>query len=83
DFLCSLKSYIDSYYLESNKKLCTEYNLNIDYFLPAVQTGKDEILDAIRREQQYRSANMPAVINNYRNLAAIMALACLEISGDN
>lgn len=56
-FLSNLKSYIDTHYLDSNKKLCKKYGLSETYFVPSVSLNKPEIMDMIVYEGQQRSNN--------------------------
>lgn len=81
-FLTSLKGYIDTYFLNSNRRLCREYELNEEDFAPAVQLSKTDIMDIIVREGQRRAANKSDIIHDYRMLSARMVELCLRVMKD-
>lgn len=82
-FLFYLKSYIDSYFSNSNRKFCQEFNLNETYFMPNMQLNRHEILDIIILEGQQRAADKSIVIDKYRRLSAGMIELCLKIVRDS
>lgn len=82
-FLSDLKSYVDSYFWESNLALCKQFELNQAYFRPAHKFDKQEMLEAIARETQLRTLNMPAVIEEYRLLSARMIELCVLLAKKN
>ena len=82
EFFINLKSYVDSYYLESNISLCEKFDLETNHFLPAEQISKPQIFDIIKTENQHRLSNMPVIIEKYRTLTATMAETCLELVKD-
>ena len=82
DFFLKLKSYIDTYFLDSNRHLCQKYDLNEDYFEPAERISKSDILDIIKQEGQKREANKADIINDYRMLSARMIELCLRVIKD-
>lgn len=83
EFLTNLKSYIDTYYLVSNKKLCKQYGLNETYFVPSKKFSKPEIIDMIVHEGYQRSLNKSTIIRNYRMLSAKMIELCIKLAKDD
>ncbi|MBE9564950.1 MAG: hypothetical protein IMF17_06865 [Proteobacteria bacterium] len=79
-FLSKLKSYVDSYYLESNTKLCQRYKLSEEYFAPATRYSKSEIKDVIFDEAKQRSLNKSEIIGEYQMLSAKMVELCLKMA---
>ena len=79
-FLSNLKSYIDTYYLESNIQLCNQYGLDEKYFKPSQSFGKPEILDIIAHEAYQRSMNKSAIIRSYQRLSAKMIELCIKLA---
>lgn len=78
-FLMDMKSYIDTYFLNSNKQLCREYELNEDDFLPAEQLSKSDIMNKILQEEQRRAGNKSEIIQDYRMLSARMIELCIRV----
>jgi hypothetical protein len=78
-FLSNLKSYIDTYYWEPNRKLCKKYDLNETYFLPSQRFTQSEIMDIILNEALQRTSNKTAVIDNYRLLSGRMVELCTKL----
>lgn len=70
DFLLSLKSYIDSYFLRSNLRFSRHYGIDEEYFSASSQFSKADILSMIISEGMIRSCNQRAFIDKYRALAA-------------
>lgn len=82
EFFTNLKSYIDAYYFESNKRFCREYGLNAAYFEPEAQFTKAEILEIIVHEGRQRAMNKSRIISEYRILSARMVELCLKMIKD-
>lgn len=80
EFLLKLKSYIDTYYLDSNLQLCQEYGLSETYFTPSRSFSKSEIMDVIFDEAQRRSSNKSAIISDYQILSARMMELCIKLA---
>lgn len=83
NFFTKLKTYVDSYYWESNKKLCDQYNLNENYFSVPKTLNKQEILEVIFKELGERSLNKSEIIERYRLLSARMAELCFNLKKDD
>lgn len=80
EFMSNLKSYIDTYYWDSNHQLCKQYGLNKTYFSPSESFSKLKILDMIVHEGIQRSTNKSAIIENYRILSAMMVELCIKLA---
>lgn len=80
EFISALKMYIDNYFWESNKQLCTKYNLSQSYFRPKQFFSKSEIIDMVVHENHRRSTNKSTIINNYRRLSAKMIELCIALA---
>lgn len=80
EFLSNLKSYIDTYYFDSNIQLCNQYNLDETYFLPAKRLRKSEIMELIFEEGRQRSLDKSSIIKNYRMLSSIMVELCIKLA---
>ncbi len=79
-FLSDLKSYVNTYFWESILALCNQFKLDQAYFTPSHEFDKQEILEAIAREAQIRTLNMPAVIEERRLLSARMIELCILLA---
>lgn len=66
-----LKEYIDGYFLESNHEFCNTYNLNANYFDASKKHSKEELLNAVKAEQEDRIKS-GKMVNRYRDLIAII-----------
>ena len=53
----SLSNYIDSYYLNDNREVCSKFNLPISYFEPPEKATKLETIDSIIKANTLRSNN--------------------------
>jgi hypothetical protein len=82
-FLASLKSYIDTFFLQSNYQLCHEYGLRESYFAPSAEYSKPEILELIVDENKRRLAEKSIIIDNYRALSAKLIELCLALAKGN
>ncbi|MGJ8677018.1 MAG: hypothetical protein ACSHX0_05840 [Akkermansiaceae bacterium] len=82
EFLSKLKSYIDTYYLDSNIQLCKQFGLNETYFAPSDSPKKSEILDIIVHEGHQRSLNKSTIIRNHKILSARMIELCINQAKD-
>jgi len=82
-FLSNLKAYIDTYYLDSNRQLCTHYGLDQTYFKPSKNISKPEILEIIKQEAHTRSLNTTDTLRNYQMLSAKMAELCVKLAKDD
>jgi hypothetical protein len=80
EFILHLKSYVDTYYEQSNMQLCDKYDLPKDCFIPPERINKSEILEIIVDEGQKRSSNYPQVIEQYRMLSARLAELCIKLA---
>lgn len=80
EFLSNLKSYIDTYYFDSNIQLCKQYGINEAYFVPSDSFKKPEILDVIVHEGHQRSLNKSTIIRNYQMLSARMIELCIKLA---
>lgn len=80
DFIANLKTYIDTYFLQSNIGLCEEYILPKEYFYPDVQLNKTQIFDIIKNENRRRSVDKSIVINKLRMLSAVLVDTHLDIT---
>lgn len=80
EFLVNLKSYIDSYYLNSNKQFCRQHGLDETYFAVSKRFSKPEILNVIIHEGQQRSSNKSAIIKDYRMLSARVIELCIKLA---
>lgn len=83
EFLLGLKSYIDTYYFDSNILLCNQYNLDKLYFLPTERFSKSEIIDIILNEGDQRSLDKSTIIKNNQMLSAKMIELCLKVTKDS
>lgn len=80
-FVKNMKSYIDTYYLESNFKLSNKYSLDNDYYYPDTYIDKAQIMETIICQAKLRASNQSALISKYRLLSARMVAACIETEG--
>lgn len=80
--LTSLKNYIDSYFYESNLNFCNRYGFEKSYFAPSKKISKNEILEMVKKEMEYRISNN-TMINYYKKLSGIMAQAMLNCNEIN
>lgn len=80
EFLSNLKSYIDTYYFDSNVQLCKQYNLDETYFLPSKRFSKTDIMALIFEEGRQRSLNKSNIIKNYRMLSSILVELCIKLA---
>lgn len=78
-FLAQLKRYVDSYYLESNQRLCQQYGLTETYFSVPQKLSKPEILDLIATEAQQRTSSQLEIIQTYRMLSAKVIKLCMTL----
>ena len=83
EFSFNLRSYIDSYYLDSNIQLCNQYDLNETYFKSSRSFSKVEIIDIIINEAHQRTLNKSEIIKNYQMLSAKMIELCIELMKDD
>ena len=81
EFFSDLRSYVDSFFWESNQAFCRKYNLDKTYFKPLNSFSKQAILDMIADEEQIRSSSKSTVIENYRILSARITELCIRLAG--
>jgi hypothetical protein len=82
-FLSDLKSYVDSFFWESNQAFCRKYNLDSQKFKPLNRLNKQEILDIILNEDKVRSSGKSTVIENYRVMSARITELCIRLAKNN
>ena len=78
EFLGALKAYTDSYFLESNHRLCEKFGLDSGYFLPDKKLGKNQMLEVIHRENNVRAKNALIRVRSIQSLSAKLSKLLLE-----
>lgn len=75
-FIEHLSNYIDTAFLESNKRLCKNNNMSLTEFVPKSLISKNEIVDIINIEIEKRRKNPEEIIQYYKRLTGQWAHFC-------